>query len=60
MTTTMTPRQRWLALLNRQSVDRIPTDYRNARWICAPCHRLQPVTPTANIVALYETIHALG
>ena len=34
--------------------------YRDARWICAPCHRLQPVTPTENIVALYETIHALG
>jgi len=34
--------------------------YRDARWICAPCHRLQPVTPTANILALYQTIHALG
>ena len=34
--------------------------YQDARWICAPCHRLQPVTPTANIVALYETIHSLG
>ena len=34
--------------------------YQDARWICAPCHRIQPVTPTANIVALYETIHALG
>ena len=31
-----------------------------ARWICAPCHNLQPVTPTANIVALYETIHQHG
>lgn len=31
-----------------------------ARWICAPCHNLQPVTPTANILALYETIHAEG
>lgn len=35
-------------------------DYRDARWICAPCHRIQPVTPTANILAMYETIHALG
>jgi uroporphyrinogen decarboxylase len=34
--------------------------YQDARWICAPCHRLQPVTPTANILALYQTIHALG
>lgn len=32
--------------------------YQDARWICAPCHRLQPVTPTENILALYETIHA--
>ena len=31
-----------------------------ARWICAPCHNRQPVTPTENIVALYETIHAHG
>jgi uroporphyrinogen decarboxylase len=31
-----------------------------ARWICAPCHNLQPVTPTCNIVAMYETIHAEG
>jgi len=34
--------------------------YENARWICAPCHRLQPVSPTANILAMYDTIHALG
>ena len=32
----------------------------DSRWICAPCHNLQPVTPTANIVALYETIHDNG
>jgi uroporphyrinogen decarboxylase len=31
-----------------------------ARWICAPCHNIQPVTPTRNIVAMYETIHAYG
>jgi uroporphyrinogen decarboxylase len=31
--------------------------YRGARWICAPCHNLQPVSPTANVVAMYETIH---
>lgn len=34
--------------------------FRNARWICAPCHNLQPITPTANIVAMYNTIHELG
>ena len=34
--------------------------YRDARWICAPCHNLQPVSPTKNILALYDTIHELG
>ena len=34
--------------------------YRGARWICAPCHNIQPVSPTANIVAMYETIHQIG
>ena len=40
----------------RESVD----IYRNARWICAPCHNLQPVSPTENIVAMYEAIHSCG
>ena len=31
-----------------------------ARWICAPCHNLQAVSPTENIVAMYETIHEHG
>jgi uroporphyrinogen decarboxylase len=34
--------------------------FSDARWICAPCHNLQPNTPTRNIVALYETIHEYG
>lgn len=34
--------------------------FKNARWICAPCHNLQPVSPTENILALYETIYAEG
>jgi uroporphyrinogen decarboxylase len=34
--------------------------FSGARWICAPCHNLQPVTPTENILALYETIHENG
>ena len=34
--------------------------YRSARWIRAPCHNLQPVSPTENIVAMYETIHTIG
>ncbi|NUQ64833.1 MAG: uroporphyrinogen-III decarboxylase-like protein [Pirellulales bacterium] len=40
----------------RQSVE----IYRGARWICAPCHNIQPVSPTENIVAMYETIQELG
>jgi uroporphyrinogen decarboxylase len=40
----------------RQSVE----IYRGARWICAPCHNIQPVSPTANIVAMYEAIRAVG
>jgi uroporphyrinogen decarboxylase len=31
--------------------------YRKARWICGPCHNIQPVSSTENIVAMYETIH---
>ena len=34
--------------------------FKGCRWICAPCHNIQPVTPTANIVAMYETIHEIG
>jgi uroporphyrinogen decarboxylase len=34
--------------------------YRLARWICAPCHNIQPISPTDNIVAMYETIHEHG
>lgn len=34
--------------------------YATARWICAPCHNLQPVSPTENIVAMYEAIHELS
>jgi uroporphyrinogen decarboxylase len=34
--------------------------YAGARWICGPCHNLQPVTPTANIVTLYEAAARAG
>jgi len=34
--------------------------YQPARWICAPCHNIQPISPTENIVAMYETIHEHG
>jgi uroporphyrinogen decarboxylase len=31
--------------------------FKNCRYIVAPCHNLQPNTPTENILALYETVH---
>jgi uroporphyrinogen decarboxylase len=34
--------------------------FSGARWICAPCHNLQPITPTENIVTMYNTIHEYG
>jgi uroporphyrinogen decarboxylase len=34
--------------------------YQAARWICAPCHNIQPNTPTENIVAMYDTIRQEG
>jgi len=34
--------------------------YGNARWICAPCHNIQPITSTENILALYEAIAEFG
>ncbi|MFA5864714.1 MAG: uroporphyrinogen decarboxylase family protein [Phycisphaerae bacterium] len=34
--------------------------YRDARWICGPCHNLQPNTSTENILALYHTIYEFG
>lgn len=34
--------------------------FRDSRWICATCHNLQPITPTENIVAMYEAIHEIG
>jgi len=33
--------------------------FKGHRWICGPCHNLQPVTPTANVVAMYEAAHAI-
>ena len=34
--------------------------FKNSRWWCAPCHNIQPVSPTENIVAMYEEIYAIG
>ena len=34
--------------------------FEKTRWICAPCHNIQAVSPTENIVAMYETIWENG
>ncbi len=34
--------------------------FKGSRWICAPCHNIQPLTPTQNVIAMYETIHTIG
>jgi uroporphyrinogen decarboxylase len=39
-----------------QEVLRSAEIYRDARWICGPCHNIQPNTPTENILAMYETL----
>lgn len=41
-------------------VRRLAEIFAGARWICAPCHNIQPITPTENIVTLYETIDRLS
>ena len=44
----------------RREVQESVEIYDKARWICAPCHNFQPVSPTENIVTMYETIHQIG
>ena len=38
----------------RKEVQECASIFRGCRWICAPCHNIQAVSPTANVVALYE------
>ncbi len=50
----MTPRERWLATLQRRPVDRLPTDY----WTTAEAHeRLLQHLGLASDRALYERLH---
>ena len=57
MTPTMTPRQRWLALLERKPVDRIPTDYTATPEVTA---RLLSELGCADERALWEKLHIDG
>jgi uroporphyrinogen decarboxylase len=45
--------------VRREVLDNIRI-FSGARWICAPCHCIQAVTPTENVVAMYETIWEEG
>ncbi|MCC7350415.1 MAG: hypothetical protein IT446_07590 [Phycisphaerales bacterium] len=31
--------------------------FEHSRWICGPCHNIQPITPTANILAMYQSVN---
>ncbi|MCC5830450.1 MAG: hypothetical protein JJU36_13475 [Phycisphaeraceae bacterium] len=44
----------------RREVEENMALFNGARWICAPCHNIQPVTPVENVIAMYEHIHAIG
>ncbi|MCZ7646146.1 MAG: uroporphyrinogen decarboxylase family protein [Planctomycetota bacterium] len=44
----------------REVVENIELFAPRRGYICAPCHNLQPNTPTANILALYRTVHEYG
>ena len=34
--------------------------FAGARWVCAPCHNIQPVTPVENVVTMYRAARELG
>ena len=34
--------------------------YQQARWICAPCHNIQAISPPENIVAMYDEAWEYG
>jgi uroporphyrinogen decarboxylase len=46
--------------VRREVLDNIRIFAPPTRWICAPCHNIQTVSPTENIVTMYETIWENG
>jgi uroporphyrinogen decarboxylase len=50
-----TPEDVW-----RQVVETMEIFRRCKGYIVAPCHNIQPNTPTANILALYEAVQEFG
>jgi len=46
--------------VHREVMDNLRIFAWPTRWICAPCHNLQAVSPTVNIVTMYETVWEHG
>jgi len=46
--------------VRKEVADNIRIFRQGRGYIVAPCHNLQPNTPTANILALYEAVHAFA
>ena len=42
-----------------QEVRQTAEIFKSCRWICAPCHNIQAVTPVENVIAMYETAASL-
>ena len=38
----------------RREVRSVAKIMANARWICAPCHNIQAVSPVENVLAMYD------
>ena len=51
---TLTPRERWLAVLSREKPDRVPMDYRATS---EATHKLMAHLGCANTAAVYERLH---
>lgn len=43
----------------RREVREVAAIMRGFRWICAPCHNIQNVSPVENVIAMYETIREI-
>ncbi len=46
--------------VRREVAENIGIFRQSKGYIVAPCHNLQPITPTANILALYEAVEEFG
>lgn len=43
-----------------EEVTRTAHLFDGCRWICAPCHNIQPNTPVKNVIAMYETANEIA